>query len=492
MAKRVIGLDLGKESLKAVCLKGTYPKLRLASTWIEPIEPAGDNHDAAVTAALGRLKQKFPKGRFTLVTALNAKETMLQRLTFPFADLDKIYKVVRFDVEPYIPFPIDQVFLDLQLLTTHNNNAEVLVLIAPKSSVEKKLALCKSAALIPDVVTLEGLAFTRGLALLGQTRNEPDLILDLSADKFSLHYIKGDKLLNSRCLELKPEELSSDLSRSGMELVRQINQSLQSWELIREELKPDRILLAGASAQPALRKLLTENLGVKVQQLYEEPVQLAGLAELASVDNFAQYSQALALALSGVNVANEEPVNFLKERKRSKGQATTARQIVSAGLIVLALLVFWGGADIFFRTRIKERSLNQLKHQIVQTFKRVSPKTKRVVKPLAQLKEMTTRLEKRNRLLQKLLSDRSSGLSVLRDLSELVPSELDVQLSDFLVDRDNVQISGETLNFEQVETLKKLISNSPRFTKVELLESRTPPKGNRVRFKLHLKVEEQE
>ncbi len=233
MARRIIGLDIGYDSVTAVCLKGKPANFQLAGRWREPL--AVDSDDAwaeKALSALRKIRKKFPKGNYTLVTALNRSETMLQNLSFPFSDFQKIRQVARFDVEPYLPFPIEQVLLDIYVLAARDNSAEVMVVGAPVQTIEDRLALLESANLKPDVITLDALGLAAAsYRLRGRKDNRTLIILDIGARHSVLNIVAGGKLHYSRGIDSGETEIlekpCSDDRERCLPLLKEINFSLR-------------------------------------------------------------------------------------------------------------------------------------------------------------------------------------------------------------------------------------------------------------------------
>ncbi len=253
--------------------------------------------------------------------------------------------------------------------------------------------------------------------------------------------------------------------------------------------EPAEVFLNGAvSKLPDFMDALSEGLEIQGAKLNLFNAEVAD----DESEQIALFNNAFALAWAEMQGNEAASVNFIGEKQLREGRANKTRQAVVATSLIACFIIVFGGVDLYVKTRLAEKRVKQVKARIVREFKRISPKTRRIVNPYQQLTVQVDKLKKKNSLLKKLLNRRSSGLGILRDLSELIPPDVKVQLNDFLVDREDIQIGGETPFFEQIETLQKLISDSPKFTDVEVLESSSSQKNKQVRFKIRMKIVESE
>src|SRR5690554_303890 len=134
MAKVGVGLDIGTGGVKAVRVSGnkTLQVNRFAAVPLdEGALDAGVVADRkAVAAAVrevlraGRIKQK------KVVVAIAGQAVVVRHLKMPLMEDEEAAGAVRWEAERYIPYPVDEVMLDFEIISRDPNEGEMEVLLA--------------------------------------------------------------------------------------------------------------------------------------------------------------------------------------------------------------------------------------------------------------------------------------------------------------------------------------------------------------------------
>jgi type IV pilus assembly protein PilM len=89
--------------------------------------------------------------------ALSSSNVVFKHLKVPFADRQKIQKIIEFEVEPLLPFSVQDAVVDF-LITRYipeDQSASILVVAVQKQYIEQQLALFSAAGLQPAVITVD-------------------------------------------------------------------------------------------------------------------------------------------------------------------------------------------------------------------------------------------------------------------------------------------------------------------------------------------------
>jgi general secretion pathway protein L len=135
-------------------------------------------------------------------------------------------------------------------------------------------------------------------------------------------------------------------------------------------------------------------------------------------------------------------------------------------------------------TLLKKRH-DVLDQKINEVFRKTFPDVSRIVDPLQQMKVRINELKKSALMTPGLKAD-ERVVDLIKDISERVPMDLDVHVNRMVIDPDTVQISGDTDNFNTVDSLKGRLEPSSYFTTVTITSANLDRKGNRVEFDLKL------
>src|SRR5258706_7705888 len=158
---RIVGLDLGTYSVKAVALTTTLRGFQVAGFWEErrhaPVE--GQTPVQALAATTKALLSRLGFTADTIVCGLPGSSTVTRFLRLPFTDQRKIDQIVPFEVGEQLPFDLDEVVLDHQVVATEEGAADVLVAAVRKTDLNELLDALKAVQVDPRIVVLDSVAY---------------------------------------------------------------------------------------------------------------------------------------------------------------------------------------------------------------------------------------------------------------------------------------------------------------------------------------------
>ena len=207
---------------------------------------------------------------------------------------------IRMDAEQYIPFPLDEVSLDFEVLPDHlanPNRVNVLLVATRTENVDTRVEVLELAGLSAKVADVESYAMERAFSVFADTlpmgANTVG-ILDIGHTMTTLSVMQKGKIIYTREQVFGGRQLTQDVqSRYGLSfeeagrakkertlpddydtevlepfldaVVQQAARSLQFFFSSSQFNEIDHILLAGGNANiPGLAKLLQQKLGYRV------------------------------------------------------------------------------------------------------------------------------------------------------------------------------------------------------------------------------------
>jgi len=225
-----MGLEIGASNLKLVELGGRGPQLR---SFAHRPTPPGLFHDGLIAepAALAEEIRELVKEARTkkrhVVTALANQVAYTRIIKVPRMERKELEEAIRWEAERYIPFPIDEVVLDFDLLDDPEEleegaEMEVVIAAAKEETVVQLAETLFAAGLEPLVVDLKPFAGIRPLAArLGTRENGEGLLtlyLEVGGESSSLVFLKGDRPLLVRTLAVAGRDFTQAIARAfGME-----------------------------------------------------------------------------------------------------------------------------------------------------------------------------------------------------------------------------------------------------------------------------------
>jgi type IV pilus assembly protein PilM len=287
----LVGIDLSASSVKVVELsRGQKTPWRVDRYAIEPLErgaivEGNIEKPELVAESLTRALRRCGSRAKEAALALPSGAVITKKIVLPAGLREEDYELqVEAEASQYIPFPIDEVNLDFQIIGLSNSQEDVDVLLAAsrKEKVDDRVAVAEMAGLRPIVMDVEPYAVRaavdhvtallpdggQGLIVavfsIGQATTSLTVVLDRQTI-FEREQSFGGQLLTQelvRLYGLAPEEAearkrSGDLPENyARELLQpfieqgasDIGRALQFFFTSTPHTRVDRILLAGGSS----------------------------------------------------------------------------------------------------------------------------------------------------------------------------------------------------------------------------------------------------
>jgi type IV pilus assembly protein PilM len=294
------GLDIGSSSIKLLQIKKEEAKLVLqrAGEIDTPVPLAKANTDKemrTLAKAVKDLKEDSGIQTKKVVASLPESEVVSRLKWFPPMKENEIRSALRFEAETFIPYPLDKVQLDYQIVDKDDEGRVlVFVVAAPKKIVKQYVDLGKQANL--DLVALETPAVA--LARYFSIKQLPTLIVDMAYNHSYIVACKSGQVYLTRTipigargfaraislsLGLDEEEAESYRRAYGFqedELEGKVYKAMQPvWEKYVDNLKKTllsfkedwgqdvevMVLTGGGVMMPDFSEELTKTLGLEVQ-----------------------------------------------------------------------------------------------------------------------------------------------------------------------------------------------------------------------------------
>ena len=218
------GLDISDLSLKIIKLKKGRKFFTLSSFGKEEIEPGiikgGEIKDEKKLAEIikeaikkvrgGKLKTNY------VVASLPEEKAFLQVIQMPRLPEEDLKSAVIYEAENYIPTPLEEVYLDYQIVPPiydHLDHLDILIAALPKKTVDPYLSALKLAGFVPKVLEIESMAIARALIKGGAT-TQPILLIDLGATRTSFIIFSGQSLRFTTSIPVSSTSFTEIISKN--------------------------------------------------------------------------------------------------------------------------------------------------------------------------------------------------------------------------------------------------------------------------------------
>jgi len=225
----LLGIDLRASSVKVVELvPGQKASMRLQRYAIEPIErgavtDGNIERPELVAEALGRAMRRMSTRTRDVAMAMPSSAVITKRIALPAGLPEEDYELqVESEASQYIPFAIEEVNLDFQILgpsAADPDEVEVLLAASRKEKVEDRVAVAEAAGLRAVVVDVESYAAQAAFELV--ERQLPDggrdtniVLVDVGANVMNVIILRNDQPVYSREQAFGGYQLTQDIMRN--------------------------------------------------------------------------------------------------------------------------------------------------------------------------------------------------------------------------------------------------------------------------------------
>ena len=228
-SKALIGVDISSSAVKLVELaEAGSNQYRLERYAIEPLprDAVTDGNIAsreAVADSIRRAWKRLGSSTRQAALALPASAVITKKIMLP-ADLRELDMEVQVEAEAnqYIPFAIEEVNLDFQVLGPAQGSpdeVDVLIAASRKEKVEDRVAAAEAAGLKAAVMDVESFASQAAFELIKKRlpdagRGKIVALVDLGAQMMKVTILRDQNVLYSREQPFGGNQLTQDISRS--------------------------------------------------------------------------------------------------------------------------------------------------------------------------------------------------------------------------------------------------------------------------------------
>jgi Tfp pilus assembly PilM family ATPase/Tfp pilus assembly protein PilN len=483
MSRKVLGIDIRKESVSAVLVTTSLRENRIDAHAHIPLPDAAED-DNRFKTALSALCNEIDPGGCDCVVSISADHFSYRILRIPFRDSKKIRMVLPFELEPTVPYPIDDLvvdFIDLQSAGP-GDHSEIIAVAVPRTELNPYMQSLAEFKIDPEMVTVSGLPAAMCLANQAD-QGEDRLILEIGEASSSLFFVSAGRLQLIRSF---PTPVVAD-NRAGM-LGAFVQRTLAAYdELCQTEFQPLDIVVTGSGLNGA-------GLDDDVSSVLDIPVKRLNFAERLNVQldnqNSKPWDPALmdnALALTYMAIEGIRGLNFHKGQFAAKKIFIKHKKNwIKTGILAAAVL-----ALIFFsaitETYTLNRKLDHIDQQITGIFKATFPDVKRIVDPYREM-QVNVQQAQKDAVVQAATGPHIRSIDILNSISRSIPDSIKVDVTRMVISPDTVLISGNTDDFKSVDDIKGKLEQIDYFKKVTISSTNLDRSGKEVRFQLKVEL----
>jgi len=305
-APPVVGLDISSTAVKLLELGRSGDKIRVESYAVEPL-PANSviekniSDVEAVGEAIKRALKRSGSRCKHAAAAVAGSAVITKTISMPsnLSD-DEMEQEIQNEADQYIPYPLEEVNLDFEVLGQSENDpdrVEVLLAASRSENVDIRVAAIEEAGLKARIMDVEAYAMENVFQMLAPTMPDQGIdqtiaIIDVGATMTTLNVLHDLKTIYTREQVFGGKQLTEEIQRryglsyeeAGMAkrqgglpdnyvpevlepfkeaMTQQVSRSLQFFFSSSQYSSVDHIILAGGSAMlPGIDEMIANKLGV--------------------------------------------------------------------------------------------------------------------------------------------------------------------------------------------------------------------------------------
>ena len=270
-AKTVVGLDIGSSAVKAVELKPTGKGYKVTAFGTEPVPPDAIVDGAIIDAGsvADAIRRVFDGNKAfkskDVCASLSGNAVIVKKITLPVMTENELAESIYWEAEQYIPFDIQDVNLDYQILDpgtgpNSRGSMDVLLVAAKKEKIGDYTNVISQAGRTAVIVDVDAFALQNAFEVnYGLEAGRTVALLNAGASAININILQGDQSVFTR-----------DISMGGNAYTEAVQKELdlpfESAEQVKKGIPVDGATFE--DAQPVLHAV-TENVLLEIQKTFD-------------------------------------------------------------------------------------------------------------------------------------------------------------------------------------------------------------------------------
>jgi type IV pilus assembly protein PilM len=226
--RQLLGLDITTSSIKLIELASAGGQFRVDSYAAEPTPPNSMNEKTivdpqAVGEAIRRAVKRSGADSTEVAIAISGDAAITKVIQMPrgLSDAD-LEAQVEMQADQYIPFPMDEVSYDFEVLGNSekdDNSVDVLLVASRTDNVEQRRSAVAAAGLTARIVDVEAFALENSCRLM--THQMPDggidrtiAVVDFGASSTTFSVLRNLKVIYTRDFAFGGQQLTEEVMRT--------------------------------------------------------------------------------------------------------------------------------------------------------------------------------------------------------------------------------------------------------------------------------------
>jgi len=213
-SQTIAAVSIDAKSIRVIIITASG-NTRKVQRVIEEQIPLNDtiSHQEQTTIALRHILERIPKNAL-LIAILPSSSVVHKTISVPMMSLSKLKQLIPFEIEPLIPFPLNNAYIDSIIVGKNEEKKEVAVLVAAtrQDILKEYLTSFEAIGKQPDHVTTDVIALCALVIDLSQLNhhNKPFILVHIEQTTTIILLVEQDRINHIRTLSLGINQFYED------------------------------------------------------------------------------------------------------------------------------------------------------------------------------------------------------------------------------------------------------------------------------------------
>jgi type IV pilus assembly protein PilM len=269
-SKAVIGLDIGSSAVKAVELKQVGKGWKVVAFGIQPVPPDSIVDGAIIdgAAVADSIRRVFENKHFKtkeVAASLSGNAVIVKKIKLPVMTEAELAESIYWEAEQYIPFDIQDVNLDYQILDAGTSDEaggtmDVLLVAAKKEKIADYTGVISQAGRTPVIVDVDAFALQNAYEVnYGLDPEQVVVLLNAGASAININIVTGDQSVFTRDISMGGNSYTEAVQK-------ELNLPFESAEQLKRGQPVDGVTVEEVT--PVLHAM-TENVLLEIQKTFD-------------------------------------------------------------------------------------------------------------------------------------------------------------------------------------------------------------------------------
>ena len=190
-----------------------------------------------VAEAIKGLTQKLKIKETNVATSISGYSVIIKKIVVGNMSDEELHENIQYEAEQYIPFDVQDVNIDFQILGTHESNPNqmnVMLVAAKAEVVDEYIELLEMADLSPRIIDVDVFALEKAFEQSYLPEENSVALVDIGANKLNVNIVKNNVSAFTRDVAVGGEEIT-------LEIVNRLGCTFEEAEKIKLGKTPDKM-----------------------------------------------------------------------------------------------------------------------------------------------------------------------------------------------------------------------------------------------------------